>query len=113
MNKRAQGNQAEDRACDFLAKQGYRIIRRNWQLKFGEIDILAADPTDNICIIEVKSHETNSFGLAKEMVDYKKRQKLSRLYDLIARLYPQKRVLVHVIAIDKDKLEFYENALGE
>ncbi|TSC92989.1 MAG: hypothetical protein CEN89_354 [Candidatus Berkelbacteria bacterium Licking1014_7] len=55
MNNRAIGNQAEDRACQFLRQNKYKILKRNWHFSFGEIDILARDRKKNICIIEVNS----------------------------------------------------------
>ncbi|ELI0034280.1 YraN family protein, partial [Campylobacter coli] len=31
----------EDKACDFLKKQKFEILKRNFRSKFGEIDIIA------------------------------------------------------------------------
>ncbi len=31
----------EDKACKFLKKQGFEILKRNFHSKFGEIDIIA------------------------------------------------------------------------
>ena len=37
----ATGQAAEDKACAFLKKQGFKIVARNWHCTFGEIDIIA------------------------------------------------------------------------
>lgn len=51
---RAKGNAAEDRACVFLAENGFSIIERNFYSRFGEIDIIASK--ENVLhFIEVKS----------------------------------------------------------
>ncbi|MFN3247672.1 MAG: YraN family protein [Leptonema sp. (in: bacteria)] len=42
MGKNLLGKMAEDLAVQFLQKNGYQIIDRNWRLEnFGEIDIIA------------------------------------------------------------------------
>ncbi len=43
------GEIGEDLACDFLSKNGFSILERNFSNKFGEIDIV------------VKSHGTHYF----------------------------------------------------
>ncbi|MEK7609929.1 MAG: YraN family protein [Patescibacteria group bacterium] len=54
MHKRAKGNKGEDVACKFIEKNGFEIIDRNYQKKWGELDIVA---TKNgvINFFEVKS----------------------------------------------------------
>lgn len=54
MNTRKIGNLGEDLACDHLIRSGYKIIDRNYQRKWGEIDIIATK--DGIThFFEVKS----------------------------------------------------------
>jgi putative endonuclease len=51
---RKKGNIAEERACDFLYKNGFVIIEQNFYSRFGEIDIIATK--DRVLhFIEVKS----------------------------------------------------------
>lgn len=52
--KRQLGNIGEDVACQFLAKQGFEILERNFLRKWGEIDIVAKK-AGVIRFIEVKS----------------------------------------------------------
>ena len=48
------GNIAEDKAVSFLEKNGFKILKRNFYSRFGEIDIIALK--DNVLhFIEVKS----------------------------------------------------------
>ncbi|HAA2046827.1 TPA_asm: hypothetical protein GD813_03985 [Campylobacter jejuni] len=43
----------EDKACKFLKKQGFEILKRNFHSKFGEIDIIAKKD-EILHFIEVK-----------------------------------------------------------
>jgi len=53
-DKQVIGRLGEDSACDYLKKQGYRIIDRNYLKKWGEIDIVA-QKAKKIHFVEVKS----------------------------------------------------------
>ena len=41
MNIGATGKSGEDRVATFLRKNGWSVIKRNYQCRFGEIDIIA------------------------------------------------------------------------
>ncbi|MCX6718864.1 MAG: YraN family protein [Candidatus Taylorbacteria bacterium] len=41
IHKRAKGKIGEDAACTFLEKKGFTVIDRNYQKKWGELDIVA------------------------------------------------------------------------
>lgn len=71
------GETGENIACEFLVKQGYKIMDRNYRKKWGELDIVASK--DNILhFIEVKtvSHETSY--RPEENVHLWKRKRLAR-----------------------------------
>lgn len=52
---REKGNAAEDRAADFLQKEGFAIVERNFYAKkMGELDIIAAKE-GVLHFVEVKS----------------------------------------------------------
>ena len=53
-HKRAKGNKGEDIACEYLQRQGFKVIVRNYQKKWGEIDIIA-QKEGIIHFFEVKS----------------------------------------------------------
>lgn len=57
--KRKIGDWGEERACVFLSTLGYNIIERNFQKKFGEIDIIAWHDKyhygKTLCFVEVKT----------------------------------------------------------
>ena len=54
MNTREKGNIGEDKAVEFLIKNNYQIVTRNFYSRFGEIDIIAKKG-EVLHFIEVKS----------------------------------------------------------
>ena len=79
MNKRKFGSTGEQLAADYLVKNGFRILDRNYRSgRFGEIDIIAAEK-EYICFIEVKTRTSDLFGTPAEAVGYSKRQKIRAL----------------------------------
>lgn len=77
MNKRAVGAEYENKAADFLKKQGYEILKRNFRCRFGEIDIIGrAD--GYLCFIEVKYRQGTCHGFPSEAVDNRKRKRIFR-----------------------------------
>ncbi|OBW39789.1 hypothetical protein AB670_03832 [Chryseobacterium sp. MOF25P] len=61
------GKEAEDLAAEFLLKNGYKILVRNFRYQKAEIDIIAEK--DNLIIVaEVKARSTDFFILPQEAV---------------------------------------------
>jgi len=72
------GNRGEKIATNFLKKQGYRIIEKNYHSRLGEIDIVAKEGK-YIVFAEVKTRCSTDFGLPEEALSYDKRRRLSKL----------------------------------
>ena len=73
MHNKEIGNNGEDIACEYLEKNGYEIIERNFECKIGEIDIIVKDKNE-IVFIEVKTRKIFEYGDPAEAIDsYKKR----------------------------------------
>jgi len=72
------GNRGEKIAANFLRKQGYRIIEKNYHSRLGEIDIVAKED-ESIVFVEVKTRRSTDFGLPEEALSYDKRRRLSKL----------------------------------
>ena len=67
------GNDGELLATDFLEKQGFVILERNYRFRrFGEIDIIA-QKENLIVFIEVKTRFSERFGGALYSIGPKKR----------------------------------------
>ena len=67
------GKAGEDRACAYLKKSGYKILKRNYKNPFGEVDIIA-EKEGVIAFIEVKTRLSDTYGQPSEAVT-KLRQK--------------------------------------
>jgi len=65
--KQIAGKLGEDIACEYLKKQGYDIIERNFRIRGGEIDIIALDK-GVLAFIEVKTRRSNEFGSPLESI---------------------------------------------
>ena len=90
--KKSFGNFGEDAAVKYLKKNRYIILERNFNIRGGEIDIIAKKG-DYVIFVEVKTRSTEDFGGGAEAVNYAKQQRmikaaqtyLMRLGDVSAR----------------------------
>ena len=71
------GRHGEDLAADFLDRKGYTILRRNFRLRSGEIDIIAQDG-NLLVFIEVKTRSCSRFGSPFDAVDVHKQHQITR-----------------------------------
>lgn len=71
------GKTGESLAEGFLKKNGYKILARNFKTKIGEIDIIALDK-DTISFVEVKTRQTDRFGLPQEAISGFKQRQISK-----------------------------------
>ena len=70
------GKMGEDVAAEYLSDLGYDIVERNYNVRMGEIDIIAVSPEDVLVFVEVKTRSGECFGLACEAVDRRKQEKI-------------------------------------
>jgi len=73
------GKVGEEIACKFLMKHGFTIVERNYDRKWGEIDIIA-EKQGILHFIEVKtvSRGTSEGANPEDMVHFNKQKRLSR-----------------------------------
>jgi len=69
------GKKGEELAVDFLQKNNYKILDRNWRYKKAEVDIITLK-NDVLAVIEVKTRSSNYFGNPQDFVNPKKIQLL-------------------------------------
>ena len=65
------GKIAEDLAADYLVREGYKILARNFRFQKAEIDIIA-EFNEEIIIVEVKARATDAFMEPHEAVNKRK-----------------------------------------
>lgn len=133
-NSKLVGDEGEEIACEYLVKKGYKIMGRNYRIKFGEIDIIARKKSKlfrnllfggdkTIYFIEVKTitgSEENFFP--EEKVDRRKQQKLRRLTEvwLEKNKFPQNQSCqIDVIGImingvgERPEIRHFENVVED
>ncbi|MCM1578178.1 MAG: YraN family protein [Ruminococcus sp.] len=67
------GRLGEELVAFYLENRGYEIVRRNYRIRGGEIDIIARKD-DVIAFVEVKTRSGDSFGTGAEAVTKRKRR---------------------------------------
>ncbi len=104
------GKHGEDLATSFCRQQNFKIIKRNYRSRFGEIDIIAQQG-DVLHFIEVKNRSSNLVP-GRYAVDTKKQRHIrqtAQAYLVQNRLVNECLVSFDVIEITDGKLEFLEN----
>lgn len=74
------GKKGEQLAVDFLLKNDYEIVERNYRFDKAEVDIIA-QKEDILAIIEVKTRSTIDFGNPQDFVKPKQIQRLVKAVD--------------------------------
>lgn len=75
MNIGVTGKSGEDRVAAFLRKRGWSVIKRNYQCRYGEIDIIAEN-AEYIIFVEVKTRKKNSLTSPAQSVTRAKQQRI-------------------------------------
>ncbi len=71
MNNRALGRAGEELAASLMELKGYRVIKRNYYCRYGEIDIIARKG-EEVIFCEVKTRTGEDFGTGRESVNREK-----------------------------------------
>lgn len=127
MDTKELGNLGENLACEYLVKNGYNILGKNYRINFGEIDVICrkkqrlfAKSDKTIHFVEVKTLSGSSNFYPEDRVDYKKQNKYKRL----AEIWLSKNKLpedipyqVDIVAVSinngDNKIEYFENVVAE
>ena len=97
---------AENFAARFLKRNGYKIIYRNFETAFAEIDIIAWK-ADILAFVEVKQRKSTAFGLPREAVGFEKQRKIRRA----AEYYLMKNKTEKIVRFDV--IEIYGDCNGD
>lgn len=110
------GKKGELLAAEYLQKNGYIILEKNWFFQKAEIDILA-QKENTLAVIEVKTRSSNYFGEPQSFVS---KQKIKLLIKAVDAFVSNKKLDIDVrfdiIAItglknkEDFKIEHIENA---
>lgn len=75
--RRLFGNRGERAAAKYLRRQGLRILARQAETRWGELDLIARDG-DTIVFVEVKTRRSQSANHPSEAVDRQKQTNLTK-----------------------------------
>lgn len=96
------GELGEDKALDYLSKQGLKLVARNYRCRLGEIDLVMNDPV-YLIFIEVRSRINTAFGGGLASITYAKRQKIIKTtshYLLTHKINERQPIRFDVVSID-------------
>ena len=119
LKRKEVGARGEKLAVDFLKKRGYKIVRRNFRCREGEIDIIV-QYGDCVVFVEVRTKKGSGFGTPEESVTLSKREKLISLTNAYLQGCdnPPTSWRIDVVAVELapdnkvSRLEHIENAVG-
>ena len=119
-SRKATGAYGESLAAEYLRKQGYTIVTKNWRCSIGEIDIIAQDG-DALVFVEVRTKHGTRLGSPEESITTTKQTKLIDLaYSYLAEMaVPTDNWRIDVVAVVLDsgnkliRLTHLPSAVGE
>lgn len=93
----------EDCAVKFLKRKGFKILKRNFSVKSGEIDIICMDG-NTLVFVEVKGGESY-FSSPAYRADARKLMKISKVGQIFISMNEElkyEEVRIDVVAVDKE-----------
>ncbi len=84
------GRAGEDLAELLLLQRGYRIIRRNFSCRLGEIDIIA-ERDGLLSFVEVKTRFSQAYGAGREAVNRQKQRHMRAAAQVFLQSYASGR----------------------
>jgi putative endonuclease len=87
MTTKQTGETGEKIAAEYLMKNGYRILARNYTSRLGEIDIVA-EYGNELVFVEVRTKTGASFGPPEESITRSKQHKLINMAEYYRKANP-------------------------
>jgi len=106
------GDSAEEKARNYLIKQGIQILDTNYRCKLGEIDIIAKQD-NTLLFVEVKFRKNSKFGSPSEMVTPQKQKRIVKSTQHYLQAHSNlanKACRFDVISIQQNDIEWIKNA---
>ncbi len=72
------GDKGEQTAAEFLEREGYEILHRNYRFGRGEVDLIARKD-GTIVFVEVKTRSSDRYGEPEEAVTPEKIRRIRRI----------------------------------
>ncbi len=88
MNARVSGAIFEEHALAHLQRAGLRLLARNFNTRFGELDLVMRD-ADTLVFVEVRYRRHGAFGSGAASVGASKRERLMKAAQLFLQAHPK------------------------
>ena len=120
MKRRETGLHGEQLACDFLKKNDYQLVERNFRCPRGEVDIIAQQG-NTLVFVEVRTKKGRNFGSPEESITPTKMEHLRNTAAYYRQTHDSlpESWRIDVIAIEMnsrgqvERIEQIENAVGD
>lgn len=116
--KQALGRWGEELAVQFLGRNGYTILTRNFYTAHGELDIVASKE-GALIFVEVKTRSSNRFGFPEEAVTPRKQARMLQAAERYFEQHPESPETwqFDILAITRKtssppEIEHFENVIG-
>jgi putative endonuclease len=116
-SNRLLGRWGQKQCENFLKKEGYKTLTKNFSCRTGEIDLIMASGSGTVVFVEVKTRANENFVDAEAAVTWAKKQRMRRAANLFVKKHkldnlPLRFDVVIVMADrnGKAKMRHYENA---
>lgn len=101
------GDKGEQIAADYLDELGFQIVERNYNTRYGEID-LVVQKDGELVFVEVKTRSNKAFGLPEASVTPEKLARIENAGLLWLEAHPDSldnwRIDVIAILLDNNKM---------
>ncbi len=95
------GQLGEEKACNYLEQNNYKIIERNFRCRQGEIDIIAKDLSKNeLVFVEVKTRIGSNFGRPAQAVTYVKQRHIINVAKYYIYIHSIKKTFIRFDVIE-------------
>lgn len=114
VKKHADGASAEQLAAEYLARQGLRVLERNWRVRGGEIDLICED-RDSLVFVEVRLRSSNGYGGAAASITPAKQRRIvlaARHYLADRREQPCRFDAMLLDGLDAARIEWIRDAFA-
>jgi putative endonuclease len=100
--KRAAGDEFEAHALKFLQSQGLVLVKKNWQCRSGEIDLVMREGT-TLVFVEVRKRSSQAYGGALQSIVNKKASRIGRAVETyLAQLPHVPNCRVDAVSFEQD-----------
>ncbi|WP_035056357.1 YraN family protein [Andreprevotia chitinilytica] len=105
------GQEAENRAAEYLVNRGLKLVARNWRCKAGELDLICRDG-NTLVFVEVRQRRSRAFGGAAASITASKRAKLwAAAQSYLQTVRPTPPCRFDAVCIDGERIDWLRDCI--